>query len=179
MPTITESSQIPGVYLVDLKPFADDRGRFIEIFRKEWFPQRSWEILQSNRSESVAGVLRGLHYHRRQVDYWHVVGGQIRAALVDLRRNSPAFGASQMIDMSQDDPLGLYIPVGVAHGFVSLTAATLLYYVDNYYDGADELGVAWNDPDLALKWPFEKPIVSDRDSSNPRLRDIPRDALPV
>jgi len=178
MPTITESPQIPGVYTVQLKPFADARGRFVEIFRKEWFPQRSWGRLQSNRSESAAGVLRGLHYHHRQVDYWHVIQGQILAALVDLRRSSPAFGASQMIDMGQDELLGLYIPVGVAHGFVSLCQATLLYYVDNYYDGADEFGVAWNDPDLGLEWPIEQPLISGRDADNPLLRDIPRDALP-
>lgn len=178
MPRITESPTIPGVYTVHLKPFADARGRFIEIFRKEWFPQRSWAVVQSNRSESAAGVLRGLHYHHRQVDYWHVIQGKIQAALVDLRRSSPAFGASQMIAMGQDDMLGLFIPIGVAHGFVSLTEATLLYYVDNYYDGADEFGVAWNDPDLGLSWPVATPIVSERDADNPRLRDIPQDALP-
>lgn len=179
MPAISESSAIPGVHIVQLRPFSDSRGRFVEIFRKEWFPQRSWEILQSNRSESAAGVLRGLHYHHRQVDYWHVISGSIRAALVDLRRSSPAFGVSQMIDMSQEDMLGLFIPVGVAHGFVSLKGATLLYIVDNYYDGADEFGVAWNDPDLGLEWPIDAPNLSTRDASNPRLRDIPRNSLPT
>ncbi|UCG23037.1 MAG: dTDP-4-dehydrorhamnose 3,5-epimerase family protein [Chloroflexota bacterium] len=178
MPIITESPQIPGVLIVELKPFADSRGRFVEIFRKEWFPQRNWNILQSNRSESAAGVLRGLHYHHHQVDYWHVIQGQIRAALVDLRRESGAFGVSQMIDMSHEDMLGLFIPIGVAHGFLSLTEATLLYYVDNYYDGADEYGVAWNDPDINLDWPTESPIISPRDANNPRLCDIPIEKLP-
>jgi dTDP-4-dehydrorhamnose 3,5-epimerase len=178
MPTINESPVIPGVLTVQLRPFADDRGRFIEIFRKEWFPQRDWQDIQSNRSESAAGVLRGLHYHFHQVDYWHVISGSIQAALVDLRRSSPAFGTSQMIEMNQDEPLGLYIPVGVAHGFVSLSQATLLYYVDNYYDGADEFGVAWDDPEIGMQWPVAQPNISGRDASNPRLRDIPRDDLP-
>ncbi len=178
MTAITESSNIPGVFIVELKPYADSRGRFIEIFRKEWFPQRSWDVLQSNRSESAAGVLRGLHYHHHQVDYWHVIQGTIRAALVDLRQNSSTFGASQMIDMGQDDSLGLFIPIGVAHGFLSLTEATLLYFVDNYYDGADEFGVAWNDPDIGLDWPLERPTLSPRDANNPLLRDIPRDEMP-
>ncbi|MGD2077186.1 MAG: dTDP-4-dehydrorhamnose 3,5-epimerase [Chloroflexota bacterium] len=178
MPVINESSTIPGVYMVRLRPFADDRGRFVEIFRKEWFPQRAWDVVQSNRSESAAGVLRGLHYHHHQVDYWHVVRGTIRAALVDLRRKSPAFGSSEIVEMGQEDMLGLYIPVGVAHGFISLTPATLLYFVDNYYDGADEFGVAWDDPALGLDWPVEAPIVSERDVNNPRLRDIPQDLLP-
>ena len=178
MPSITESPQIPGVFIVELKPFADSRGRFIEIFRKEWFPQRSWHVLQSNRSESAAGVLRGLHYHHHQADYWHVMQGTIRAALVDLRRGTEAYGATQMIDMSQDAMLGLFIPIGVAHGFLSLTNATLLYFVDNYYDGADEFGVAWNDPDIGLDWPLEQPTLSPRDASNPLLRDIPPEAMP-
>jgi dTDP-4-dehydrorhamnose 3,5-epimerase len=179
MPTITESPIIPGVQIVQLKSFVDSRGRFVEIFRKEWFPQRNWHVLQSNRSESAAGVLRGLHYHNHQVDYWHVIGGQIRAALVDLRRSSPAFGVSQFVDLGHEAMQGLFIPIGVAHGFLALTEATLLYFVDNYYDGADEFGVAWNDPDLGLAWPVDSPIVSERDVGNPRLRDIPRDALPV
>lgn len=178
MPEITESSIIPGVFIVRLKPFTDSRGRFIEVFRKEWFPQRSWDVIQSNRSESTAGVLRGLHYHHHQVDYWHVIGGTIRAALVDLRRTSRSFGLSQMIDMHQDRPLGLFIPVGVAHGFITVSEATLLYYVDNYYDGDDEFGVAWNDPDIALDWPVEKPTLSPRDENNPLLVDIPREELP-
>lgn len=178
MPVITESQTIPGVHIVELKPFADSRGRFTEIFRKEWFPQRSWNILQSNRSESAAGVLRGLHYHHHQVDYWHVIQGQIRTGLVDLRRDSGCFGFSQVIDMSQEDMLGLFIPIGVAHGFLSLTRATLLYYVDNYYDGGDEYGVAWNDPDLKLDWAIDQPTISPRDAGNPRLRDISPEMLP-
>ena len=178
MPKITESSTIPGVYVVQLQAFADPRGRFAEIFRKEWFPQRSWDVIQSNRSESAAGVLRGLHYHHHQVDYWHVIRGSIRAALVDLRPGSGSFGATQMIDMGEADLLGLFIPIGVAHGFLTLTDATLLYFVDNYYDGADEFGVAWNDPDLDLTWPLDHPTLSERDANNPRLRDIPPGSLP-
>jgi dTDP-4-dehydrorhamnose 3,5-epimerase len=178
MPLITESTTIPGVFIAELKPFADSRGQFVEIFRKEWFPQISWDALQSNRSESAAGVLRGLHYHHHQVDYWHVIQGTIRAALVDLRQNSPTFGDSQMIDLSQERPLGLFIPVGVAHGFLSLTEATLLYFVDNYYDGADEFGVAWNDPEIGLDWQLAHPTLSPRDANNPLLRDIPAEDMP-
>ena len=87
MPTITEFSAIPGVLLVELRPFADERGRFTETFRKEWFPQRAWSNVQSNRSDSRAGVLRGLHYHFHQVDYWYLAAGRIRVGLADLRRS--------------------------------------------------------------------------------------------
>jgi dTDP-4-dehydrorhamnose 3,5-epimerase len=176
MPTIHESPLITGVYIAQLRPFADERGRFIETFRKEWFPQRTWETIQSNRSDSKAGVLRGLHYHHHQVDYWYVQSGRIRAALYDLRPSSPTYRAAQTLEM--DDQSGLFIPIGVAHGFLALTDATLTYVVDNYYDGRDEFGVAWNDPDLGLDWGTSTPIISPRDQANPRLRDIPAATLP-
>jgi dTDP-4-dehydrorhamnose 3,5-epimerase len=178
MPQIQESTLIQDVQIVTLQPFIDERGRFMEVFRREWFPQRSWEILQSNRSDSKAGVLRGLHYHFHQVDYWYVVNGKIRAGLADIRPDSPTYGATQVIEMGEEDQLGIFIPAGVAHGFVTLTDATLTYIVDKYYDGADEHGVAWNDPDLALPWGVETPTVSPRDAANLFLKDIPADKLP-
>jgi dTDP-4-dehydrorhamnose 3,5-epimerase len=179
IPHIEESSLIPGVLTVQLRAFADERGRFIETFRKEWFPQRAWECIQSNRSESRAGVLRGLHYHFNQVDYWYVLSGRIRVGLADLRAASPAFKSTQTIDVDAADNRGLYIPVGIAHGFLALTDVTLLYVVDNYYDGADEFGLVWDDPDVAVKWDMNTgPVLSGRDAANPRLRDIPAHALP-
>ncbi len=178
MPIITETA-IPGVLTVQLQPFADDRGRFVELFRKEWFPQRAWHNVQSNRSESRAGVLRGLHYHFNQVDYWYVVEGRIRVGLADLRRSSPTFRQTATIDIDAADQRGLYIPVGVAHGFLALTDVTLVYIVDNYYDGADEFGLAWNDPDVAVAWNAEsEPILSPRDMANPFFKDIAAGAMP-
>lgn len=169
MAHLEESSIISGVYLVHLKAFGDERGRFIETFRKEWFPFRTWDNVQNNRSDSKAGVLRGLHFHKKQVDYWYVPQGTIRAGLVDLRAESPSYLKSQLIELSGDVPMGLYIPIGVAHGFVALTDCTLTYIVDNYYDNRDEFGLAWDDPEIALAWGIEKPIVSGRDQANPRL----------
>jgi dTDP-4-dehydrorhamnose 3,5-epimerase len=179
VPSITESRVIPGILLAQLRPFADDRGRFTETFRKEWFPQREWRHVQSNRSDSRAGVLRGLHYHFNQVDYWYVVSGRIRVGLADLRRSSPAFRRTETIDMDAADNRGLFIPVGVAHGFLALTDVTLVYIVDNYYDGADEHGLAWDDPDVVVAWRLSgMPSISRRDAANLRFRDIPLDSLP-
>ncbi|CUS02247.2 dTDP-4-dehydrorhamnose 3,5-epimerase [Candidatus Promineifilum breve] len=179
MALLTESLQIPGVLTVELQPFADTRGRFIETFRKEWFPQRSWENIQSNRSESRSGVLRGLHYHFNQVDYWYVLNGCIRAGLVDLRRSSPTYCCTQTIDLDAADNRGLFIPCGVAHGFLALTDVTLVYIVDNYYDGGDEHGLAWDDPDIAVAWrPTVPPLISERDAANPRFRSIAPELLP-
>lgn len=179
MPTFSESKNIPGILLAQLRPFADERGRFTETFRKEWFPQRSWQNIQSNRSDSATGVLRGLHYHFNQVDYWYVLSGRIRVGLADLRRSSPGFRCTETIDLDAADPRGLFIPIGVAHGFLALTDVTLIYVVDNYYDGADEHGLAWDDPDIVVPWnPAGPPVLSARDAANPRFRAIPFDALP-
>jgi dTDP-4-dehydrorhamnose 3,5-epimerase len=176
---IIESTVIPGVKQAHFRVFGDERGRFMETFRKEWFPERSWDIVQANRSISTPGVLRGLHFHHHQVDYWQVVAGAIRVALADLRRSSPTYGHTEVVELDATKPSGLFIPVGVAHGFLSLTDATLLYLVDNYYDGSDELGVAWNDPDLGIDWGVAAPVLSDRDRGNPRLASIPASTLPA
>lgn len=170
---IRESQSISGVYLVELNSFSDERGRFMETFRKEWFPQRDWSAIQTNRSDSKKGVVRGLHYHFHQVDYWYVVNGQIRAGMVDIRPDSPTCGATQLVEMGGDAQIGLFIPVGVAHGFAALTDATLTYIVDNYYDSSDEYGIIWNDPDIGLAWNVEAPLLSTRDAANPRLYEIP------
>jgi dTDP-4-dehydrorhamnose 3,5-epimerase len=179
MTEITESPTIAGVKVVHLQSHADERGRFMETFRTAWFPERSWQVIQSNRSDSRAGVLRGLHYHFNQVDYWYVPVGRIRVGLADLRRSSPTFKCGQVLELGDDSPSGLFIPVGVAHGFLALSDATLTYTVDNFYSGADEFGVAWDDPGLALPWGHSAPALSERDRANPRLADIPLHNLPA
>jgi dTDP-4-dehydrorhamnose 3,5-epimerase len=179
MTHIEESKNISGVYIAKLQMFGDERGRFLETFRKEWFPQRSWNIVQTNRTDSKVGVLRGLHYHHEQVDYWYVQQGRIRAGLVDLRPSSATYLCTQLIEMGGSDEIGLFIPIGVAHGFLALTDVVHTYVVDNYYNGRDENGVAWNDPDINLDWGVTEPLLSPRDLQNPRLRDIPVDNLPI
>lgn len=175
---IHESDKIAGVKFARLEFYEDERGRFMETFRKEWFPERTWAALQSNRSDSRAGVLRGLHYHFRQVDYWYVPVGRVRVGLADLRRASPTSGAGQVFEIGEQNPLGVFIPPGVAHGFVALTDATLIYIVDQYYDRNDEWGVIWNDPTLALPWGINDPLLSARDQALPRLDQIDPASLP-
>lgn len=171
---------INGVYTVPIRVFTDERGQFLETFRKAWFPQMSWEQLQSNRSDSKAGALRGLHYHLHQVDYWYVPRGAIRVGLADLRRSSPTYRVATTLELREDVPMGLFIPIGVAHGFYTADGCTLLYTVNQYYDGgADEHGVLWNDPTLNLDWHLEgTPLLSQRDQQNALLSDIPQDRLP-
>lgn len=170
---------IKGVTTVSLQPFGDDRGRFMETFRREWFPRVNWDHLQSNRSDSAAGVLRGLHYHFKQIDYWYATRGTIRVGLVDLRMSSPTYLRSTTIDMGECNLTGLFIPEGVAHGFAALSDCTLIYIVNNYYDGgSDEYGIAWNDPQANIDWGISSPALSPRDQANPRIADIPPGAQP-
>jgi dTDP-4-dehydrorhamnose 3,5-epimerase len=178
--TIVESvEQINDLQIVRLQAYHDDRGRFMETFRKEWFPQRSWDRLQINRSDSKKGVLRGLHYHHRQIDYWYVIEGLLRAAVVDIRPDSATYLNSITIEMGDENSIGLFIPSGVAHGFFAITDVTLTYVIDNYFDGGrDEYGVAWNDPQIGMDWGAVEPILSERDRNNPLLRDIADEDLP-
>lgn len=180
MTRIEESTAIVGVQIVHLQAFADERGRFLETFRKEWFPQRTWDIIQCNRSDSRRHVLRGLHYHHHQVDYWYAPRGRLLVALADIRTGSPTYLATQMLEMGEENEVGLFIPTGVAHGFCALTDVTLTYIVDNYFNGGrDENGVAWNDPAFNLSWGVAEPLVSQRDQNNPLLKDLPPEARPV
>ena len=173
-----ETCDIDGVALVRLQVHGDERGRFIETFRQEWFPGRD-PLVQGNRSDSQAATLRGLHYHLRQADYWYVPRGTLLVAMYDLRASSPTRGTSLAFEIGDDNQTGVYIPPGVAHGFQAVTDVTLTYLVDNYYDPDDENGLAYNDPNVKVDWPHPEPILSGRDQQNPRLQDIPPDRIPV
>jgi dTDP-4-dehydrorhamnose 3,5-epimerase len=176
---VQESAKIPGVYLVRLQSHPDPRGRFVETFRRRWIPGCR-EMVQANRSDSQAGVLRGIHYHLFQADYWYVPAGRSFVALVDMRggRGSPSFGTVETLEMGDDNEVGVYIPPGVAHGFLALTPVVMTYLVDQEFDGSDELGVRFDDATLAIPWPEGQRIVSDRDRENPSLPEIPEENLP-
>jgi len=179
LPPVQRSERIEGVYQVTIRAFEDERGRFMETFRREWFPWINWDRIQGNRSDSKAGVLRGLHYHHYQIDYWYVPSGRIRVGMVDLRPSSPTYMVTETLEIGEEHNMGVFVPIGVAHGFVALTDATLMYMVNNYYNGGkDENGVAWNDPTINLDWGVIAPLLSPRDQQNRFLRDIPTDELP-
>jgi len=173
----TESNRIVGVHVVPLRPFLDDRGWFFESFRRSWIPGIR-DMVQGNVSFSKAGVLRGMHYHYKQADFWLVPSGRVLAALHDLRRSSPSRGVTQMIEMGEDNPVGVYVPKGIAHGFRALTDSFMTYLVDEYYDASDEHGVHWDDPAFGVDWGAGPPIVSERDRQNPVLAAIPEASLP-
>jgi len=175
MANVTESEVIAGVWLVEPQIHGDQRGLFIETYRREWFPNGR-EMVQGNRGDRIAGCLVGLHYHLHQADYWYVPRGHARVVLHDLRQGSATDGATQELDLGDvngtNEHLGVYIPPGVAHGFAALTDMTITYLVDGYYNPADELGVAWDDPQIGADWGMSDPILSARDQANPRRADI-------
>lgn len=166
MPAAERSPVIEGVVLVHLQAHIDGRGRFVETYRREWFPDGD-EMVQGNRSDKRAGTLLGLHFHRHQADYWYVLRGKARIVLHDLRIGSPTERATLAFDVDEDDGPGIYIPRGVAHGFAALTDLTMTYLVDRYYDPGDELGVTWDDPEIGVDWGVAQPILSERDRTNP------------
>ncbi len=171
MATVTPSDVIDGVFVVEPSLHGDDRGFFVETYRREWFPQGR-EMIQGNRGDRQAGAVVGLHYHLHQADYWYVPRGHARVVLHDLRTGSPTDGATLSLDLGEVDGgpnnhVGVYIPPGVAHGFASLSDMTITYLVDGYYNPADELGVAWDDPEIDADWGVTDPILSDRDRANP------------
>jgi dTDP-4-dehydrorhamnose 3,5-epimerase len=165
MADMEEVTGIPGAYVITPKVHADPRGSFMEIFREDLLGTR---FVQANHSASRAGVLRGLHWHRHQADAWYVMNGHAQAMLADLR--TPADEPAVVpVDMIGGQPKVLYIPPGVAHGFLAVTDVDLIYWVTGYYDASDEFGIAWDDPTLAAPWKSSDPILSARDQSNPKL----------
>ncbi|MGH9012875.1 MAG: dTDP-4-dehydrorhamnose 3,5-epimerase family protein [Acidimicrobiia bacterium] len=176
MATVVESDVIAGVYVVDPVVHRDDRGVFIETYRRAWFRQGR-EMVQGNRGDRQQGSLVGLHYHLHQADYWYVPAGRARVVLHDLRAGSPTDGATLALDLGEredgsHDHRGVFIPPGVAHGFAAITDMTITYLVDGYYNPADELGVAWDDPEIAADWGVSDPILSKRDQDNPWRADL-------
>lgn len=162
---LEEVPGIPGAVLAQPKVNEDSRGSFMEIFREDLL---GVQFVQANHSHSKKGVLRGLHWHKKQADAWYVINGHAQAMLADLRTPSqePAVAS---IDLIGGEPQVLYIPPGVAHGFLGVTDVDLIYWVTGYYDASDEFGVAWDDPTLAAPWKDHSPILSDRDRANPKL----------
>ena len=167
MPTEVVPSPIDGVEIWRPQVHGDDRGRFVEVFRAAALPE---PMAQSNHSRSAPGVLRGLHYHRDQADLWYLVAGRAQVGLADLRAGE-GVPVTHSFVLDGDTPTAVYVPPGVAHGYLALTEIDLIYWVTREYDPDDENGVAWDDPTLAIAWQLDgPPVVSERDARNPRLQ---------
>lgn len=186
-PAASAPSPIPGVGWGRVTRHGDLRGSFRELWRASAFealdpvlagrPEPAFT--QVNLSTSARGVLRGLHFHRRQLDHWVVTAGRALVALVDVRPLVAGTTERPLVEVREAPAdTTLTIPAGVAHGFLALEPLELIYLVTNEFDGSDELGFAWDDLLAAVPWPAVvgtpdgRPILSDRDRSNPPLREL-------
>lgn len=164
---------IEGLLLVELDVHSDERGFFVERFNLSRFHEHglSTAFVQDNHSRSLPGVLRGLHYQYSpaQGKLIGVARGRIWDVTVDIRPHSPTFGKSSCLELNDSNGHMLWIPAGFAHGFCVLgeEPADVLYKVDAAYNPRRERGLLWSDPELAIDWPIENPIVSARDRQLP------------
>lgn len=171
-------TRIPEVIVVEPDVFHDGRGYFLETYHADKYRAGGIDgpFVQDNHSRSVQGTLRGLHLQlqRPQGKLIRVIEGEIFDVAADVRRGSPTFGQWVGVVLSAGNFLQCYVPAGFAHGFcVTSPYAQVEYKCTDLYDPASEIGIAWNDPGLAISWPIEDPILSERDRRHPCLLDAP------
>ena len=176
-------THLPGVLIVEPDVHADGRGFFIETYHAERYREHGIEgpFVQDNHSRSGAGTLRGLHLQIRkpQGKLVRVIEGEVYDVSVDVRRGSPTFGRWVAVTLTAENFKQVYVPPGFAHGFCVVSpVAQVEYKCTDTYDPAGEIGLAWNDPALAISWPVREPILSKRDRSNPTLAEL-TDQLPA
>lgn len=179
MPFEFKKLELKDVQLIIPKVFNDERGFFLEGYKKSDFINNGIDIdfNQDNHSRSTKGVLRGLHYQaspKGQAKLVRCIKGEIFDVAVDIRKNSPTFGKWVGEKLSEENKHMLYIPDGFAHGFVVLSdVAELLYKASNEYSKEHDRGVLWNDPDININWGINfEPILSEKDKIQPKLKEI-------
>jgi dTDP-4-dehydrorhamnose 3,5-epimerase len=171
-------TRIDGLVLVEPQVHGDHRGFFAETFRADAWGAAGIDVdfVQDNHSRSKRGTLRGMHFQTSpgQAKLVRCARGAILDVVVDLRRASPTFGQWEAFVLDDESMRQLYVPVGFAHGFcVTSEVADVAYKCSNYYDGATEAGIAYDDPDVGIEWPAGlETIVSERDANAPRLADV-------
>ncbi len=173
------ATAIPDVWIMEPKVYGDERGFFFESYNRRALAALGLqaEFVQDNHSRSVLGVLRGLHYqrHHPQGKLVRVIAGEVFEVAVDLRRSSPTYRQWVGINLSAENKRMMWIPVGFAHGFLTLSvAAEFLYKTTDYWHPEDERTIAWNDPDLAIDWPLSQlsgePQLAAKDRAGVALR---------
>jgi dTDP-4-dehydrorhamnose 3,5-epimerase len=171
--------KLSGVFEITPSPHEDARGFFMRTFDEKIFAddglQRHWVQENHSRSEGK-GIIRGLHLQfppHSETKLVRCIRGSVLDVFVDLRKGSPSFGKWGSIELSEQNKKMVFIPKGFAHGFCTLTAESeVLYKVDDYYHPESEGGILWSDKDLSIPWPVNDPIISDKDSRLPTLREF-------
>jgi len=178
MPFYFENTKIPGVILIKPKIFGDERGFFLEIYKKDEFEKAGIydSFIQDNHSKSKKGVIRGIHFQSgeyAQSKLIRCIKGSLWDVAVDLRKTSPTFGKYFNVELSDKNKYMLYIPKGCGHGFAALTEEVEMEYKnDNLYSPENESGIIWNDPIINIEWPFKDPILSEKDKKLKTFNDL-------
>jgi len=174
-----KETPIDGLFILEPKLFDDSRGYFFESYKSSNFKEMgiNENIVQSNQSRSIRGVVRGLHYQNgefAQAKLVRCLSGKIYDVAVDVRKNSKTFGHHFGINLSDENNLMLYIPKGFAHGFSVLSEHANVFYdvFGGEYNKESEAGIRFNDPELRIDWKIESPIVSEKDIELPFFKDI-------
>lgn len=168
--------EVPDVLILEPAVFEDPRGTLWESYNRRRFAEVTGieaEFVQDNHSESRRNVLRGLHYQveRPQGKIIRVVRGEVFDVAVDLRLSSPTFGRWVGATLTDRSPAMIWIPPGFAHGLYALTDAVVLYKLTEFYSPDHERTLAWDDSEVAIRWPCSAPIISDKDRAGKRLRE--------
>ncbi|ARF50077.1 MULTISPECIES: dTDP-4-dehydrorhamnose 3,5-epimerase [Pantoea] len=173
-----KATHIADVKIIQPAVYGDARGFFLETFEKRRYQdllQTDLEFVQDNYSRSARHVLRGLHFQKTepQGKLVRVVRGEVFDVAVDIRPNSPTYGQWVSILLSEENKTQLWVPPGLAHGFVVLSdMADFEYKCTQYYNPKDEACLMWNDPDVAIQWPVEQPILSVKDQQGLSLQEL-------
>ena len=173
-----KETSIKGVYIIEPKKYGDNRGYFMETYKKKDFDEAGlvYDFIQDNQSKSKKGVLRGLHFQKQypQAKLVRCIEGEVFDVCVDLRPGSPTYGKWEGVVLSAEQGNQFMIPRGFAHGFVVLSeTATFCYKVDEFYHPEDEGGLMWNDSDIGIDWPYkEEPLLSEKDKVNLSLKEL-------
>lgn len=162
---------INDVIVKELVVHGDHRGRVMEGWREEWTP---FTVRQLTEGRAQAGVLKGLHLHYKQWDWWRIVTGRMLVALYDARPHSETFGTTMTLELNTEAPAAVGIPPGVAHGYYALEDLEMIYLLSEVYDPSDEFGVRWDS--VGIEWPYiaegRDPIVSERDINLPTAAEF-------
>lgn len=173
-------TEIDGVTIIEPTLFGDNRGYFMETYNYNDFKdaELSMKFVQDNQSKSKKGVLRGLHFQKKnpQGKLVRVISGEVFDVAVDIRKGSKTFGKWVGVTLSAENNRQFYIPEGFAHGFLVLSeSAEFVYKCTRFYDPTDEGGIMWNDPDIGINWPISEDLeilLSEKDQGNLNFKDL-------
>jgi dTDP-4-dehydrorhamnose 3,5-epimerase len=174
--------ELEDLLVIEPRVFGDARGFFMETWNQRQYAAAGLEMtfVQDNLSFSRQSTLRGLHYQNPspQGKLVSVLQGEVFDVAVDLRRSSPTFGRWHGLTLSSENKLQFYIPAGFAHGFLVLSGTAMFHYkCTEFYLPAGEMTIRWDDPDIGIRWPINRPTLSEKDARGLRLREVPAERL--